>query len=345
MLLMDPHVASFPRKVLIGSDCLDSAADVVFGLGFRRPLLLSDTAARQAAGNRVAASLSSMRPPMEMMREPSVGESLRIAGALRGRDVILAIGGGSVIDVAKLAAHRAGVPWISVPTAPSHDGIASSGASLLENGSKRTLMATPPEAVIADVGVLSSAPARLVRSGYADVVSNLTSVQDWKLARDDRGEYYSESAARLALLSADLAMESADLVREGKERGIRNLVQSLLISGVSMSLAGSSRPASGSEHAFSHALDRLGAGALHGEQCGLGAILMARWQGLDWASLRDGLRRGGAPVTASAAGMGAEQVIRALLDARTVRDRYTILDRRPLDRQGALELCRLTGVL
>jgi len=122
-------------------------------------------------------------------------------------------------------------------------------------------------------------------------------------------------------------------------------VEALISSGISMSLVGSSRPASGAEHMFSHALESLGSRALHGEQCGFGSILMAKLQGQDWKTIRDKLKLIGAPVTIKELNTNKETIIQALLEAKKIRERYTILDEKPLTEEKALELCKATGVL
>jgi glycerol-1-phosphate dehydrogenase [NAD(P)+] len=266
--------------------------------------------------------------------------------------MVVAVGGGKVIDVSKLVAYRNSVPFVSVPTAPSHDGIASETASIQgQDGDKCSFKARSPIAIVADIGILKSAPYRLIASGAADVISNYTAVNDWKIAAKSKGEYYSEYAASLALLSSEIVTNSARMIKGLEERGIRNLVEALISSSISMSLAGSSRPASGAEHAFSHALDTMGAEGLHGEQCGVGSIIMAAHQGeksqqqpVSWEAIRDALKAVGAPVTADGLGVGKDKILDALLEGRNVRDRYTILHEKPLDRKAAEQLCRATGV-
>ncbi len=342
---MEPHILELPRRVVVGKGVIDGIGRDYEILGLsERPLILADDATLKIAGERVAASLSRFSPAKEIVRDSTTEEAERISGLAAGHSCIISVGGGRVIDIGKVAAFRNGLPFISVPTAPSHDGIASERASLTHGNSKASVRARPPLAIIADIRILMSAPHRLIASGSADAISNLTAFQDWNLARD-RGEYYSRYAASLAMFSAEIVIDSAGLIRERKERGIRNLMEALLTSSISMSMAGSSRPASGSEHAFSHALDSLGSKALHGEQCGVGSIMMASLQGGDWKRIRDALKEAGAPVTARELGVPDGLVVEALVKARGVRERYTILNEKPLDEERARELARATGVI
>jgi len=133
----------------------------------------------------------------------------------------------------------------------------------------------------------------------------------------------------------DQADESAKIV-----------VKALISSGVAMSIAGSSRPASGSEHKFAHAMNRIAPGrALHGELCGLGTIMMMYLHGGDWEMIRGALVQVGAPTTASQLGLNAEQVIEALISAHKIRpDRYTILDT-GLNSKAAARAAEATGII
>jgi glycerol-1-phosphate dehydrogenase [NAD(P)+] len=125
------------------------------------------------------------------------------------------------------------------------------------------------------------------------------------------------------------------------------VVEALISAGVAAGIAGSSRPCSGAEHLFSHALEQLAPGVgLHGEKCGLGTIIMALLHGLDWQHLVAALRALGAPTTAAQLGVDPDLIVRALLLAPTIRpDRYTILAKKALDSQRARESAEAVGVL
>ena len=143
-------------------------------------------------------------------------------------------------------------------------------------------------------------------------------------------------------MSSNLIMRNAHLIRERQEDGYRTLLEALVSCGVAMSIAGSSRPCSGSAHLFSHTLDMIAPEpALHGEQCGVGAIMMARLHGLDWKSIRETLGVIGAPTTAQDLGISQEIVVDALVKARTIRpERYTILNDAKLTEKSATSLAK-----
>jgi len=344
---MDPHIIELPRTVIIGNNVLEKLPDVCKDLGFGEAILvLSDKITRDIAGDRAVELLkdSGINADIDIVSGSTAEEVNRIKSGKKP-GIVVAVGGGTVIDVSKIVAFRNDVPFISVPTAPSHDGIASEGASITgPDGKKISLKAKSPLAIIADIGILKSAPYRLIAAGAADVISNRTAINDWKLANKSKGEYYSEYAAALSLLSSDIVINSTEMIREKSDRGIRNLIEALVSSSISMSLVGSSRPASGSEHSFSHTLDMMGVGGIHGEQCGIGSILMAKYQDSNWEEIRDALKAVGAPVSSKEIGIDKEKIIGALLESTNIRKRFTILDEKPLKRDIAEELCSSTGV-
>jgi glycerol-1-phosphate dehydrogenase [NAD(P)+] len=261
--------------------------------------------------------------------------------------VVLGVGGGKTIDVAKLSSTREHIPFISAPTTASHDGIASPRASIKDLPTPTSVEAQSPIAIIADTNVISKAPHRLIASGCGDLIAKYTAVHDWTLGHKRTGEYYGDYAAALSNLSATLVTRNAELIRSRTEEGFRVVLEALLSCGVAMSIAGSSRPCSGSEHAFSHALDQVAPRpALHGEQCGVGSIVMSCLQGLDWKMIKRTLTIVGAPTTARELGIEPQYIIKALVQAGEIYpERYTILNEKVLAETSARELARTTGIL
>jgi glycerol-1-phosphate dehydrogenase [NAD(P)+] len=142
-------------------------------------------------------------------------------------------------------------------------------------------------------------------------------------------------------------IKSACDIKEGLVESAAIVVKALISSGMAISIAGNSRPASGAEHKFSHALDILAPKpALHGEQCGVGTIMMMYLHGGDWEFIRDTLKTIKAPVNASQLGIDPEYIIQALTKAHTIRkERYTILGDRGLTVESAEKLARKTKVI
>jgi glycerol-1-phosphate dehydrogenase [NAD(P)+] len=248
--------------------------------------------------------------------------------AARTVDYLIAVGGGRVIDTAKIVSHRVGKPFISVPTAASHDGIVSNRATISTDTGSVSVEAAPPIAVIADTTIISKAPHRLLASGCADIISNYTAILDWEFAHRMRGEPISEYAIALSKMTAETLVKQSHLIKPGCPDAARIVLEALVFSGIAMSIAGSSRPASGSEHKFGHVLEKIAPGkVLHGEACGIGSIMTMYLHNGDWRSIRESLKKIGAPTTPREVGISDEDVVKALLTAKNIRpERYTILD-------------------
>ena len=341
-----------PRNILVGSGVLSNIPEVCKDLGLDAVpcLVITGHTTKSIAGSHVHDIMVdegfdcgiSTVDTVDYKTVDEVTASAKEAGA----KLLLGVGGGGAIDVAKLAATQAGCPFISVPTAASHDGIVSSRASITHNGETTSVEAKAPLAVVADTSVIATAPYRLLASGCGDIISNYTAVRDWQLAHRLQNTDYSEYAAALSLMTAEMVLDSADSIRPGLEESVRLVVKALVSSGVAMSIAGSSRPASGSEHKFSHALNTIAPKpALHGEQCGVGTIMMMYLHGGDWQKIKGALETIGAPTTADGLGIKDEYIIEALLKSHTIRkERYTILGE-GLTKDAAENVARITKVI
>jgi glycerol-1-phosphate dehydrogenase [NAD(P)+] len=344
--LLDPHDIELPRKILIGKNVVKNVGEVAKSLGLSgKAYVLLGKAGRNLAMKDVLNSLTTCG--FEVIDNDAGDEEELLKHVLDARpDFVVSVGGGTTIDLGKYAAFKLGVPFISVPTAASHDGIASPMVSLKILKTPYSIKAKPPVAIIADVSVIMDAPHRLLASGCGDIIAKLTAVRDWRLAHILKNEYYGEYAASLAEMSAKLVMKNARLIGTHKEEGIRVVIEALVSCGVAMCIAGSSRPCSGSEHMFSHALDMIAPKpALHGEQCGVGTIMMAYLHGIDWRGIRKVLKVIGAPTTAKELGVEDEYIVRALVEAHKIRPRYTILGDTGLTWEAAERLARVTGVI
>jgi len=209
------------------------------------------------------------------------------------------------------------------------------------------LVAKPPVGILADITIIANAPKRLLASGCGDLIAKMTAVKDWELARDEKGEYFGKYAANLARLSANLIIEESERIGKGDKESVRDVVEALISAGVAAGIAGSSRPCSGSEHLFSHALDILAPNmGLHGEKCGIGAIMMAKLHNLEWERIAISLRNVHAPINASEIGIDPNLIVEAVLLAPQIRpERYTILHKLKLDRESAKNLAKSINVI
>jgi len=337
-----------PRIVVTGPGVLEQLPAVIAELDLpERGLIVCDSNTLKIAGRQVSEYLE-IGDQHQMKKIVIEGansqELLRVEDALKGIDFLVGVGGGRPIDLAKQAGANCNKPFVSIPTAASHDGFGSARSSIRqEAGQKTSMQAVPPIAVVADTSIISKAPKRLLAAGVGDIVSNQTAVLDWRL--DGQKADYSEYAAALSEMAAQLVEDGIEKVASGTEEGVRLVVKALISSGVAMSIAGTSRPASGGEHKFSHWLDANSDNpALHGEQCGLGSIVTMYLHGGDWEKIRDTLKAVNAPINSKGLGMDDSMVLSAFINSKEIRpQRTTILDK--IGPKAIEEAALATGVI
>jgi glycerol-1-phosphate dehydrogenase [NAD(P)+] len=260
-----------------------------------------------------------------------------LADKLRGGfyDALVGIGGGRILDTAKWAATLTGLPMVAVPTNLAHDGIASPVASLEHRGRKGSYGVQMPIAVVVDIDHVRRSPARMRRSGIGDAISNLSAIADWRLAERERGEHVDGLAVTFARTAAEEILHRTDGIDD--DAFLIALAEALVLSGLAMSVAGSSRPCSGSDHEILHAVNDLYPGTSnHGELAGVGALFAAYLRDDESlaAQLDECLWRHGLPRLPEDVGLTVEQFAAAVVHAPTTRpDRYTILEHLALDHE------------
>ena len=348
---MSARKIEFPRIVIVGSGAIDQIVEVVNEISQGKNVLItSGPQTMKIAGNRVKNTLEKagykvFHQTSEVADEPTI-KAAQDQIKKHKINLALGVGGGTSIDVAKLSSAREKIPFISVPTAASHDGISSPIAAVRENGTFKSYPATAPIAIVADVSIISTAPRKMLAAGCGDLLANYTAVEDWRLAHKLRGEYFGEYAAALSIMSAKMILDNYEILKNPNEEAVKLVVEALISSGAAMCITGNSRPCSGAEHMFSHALDKLTSShGLHGEQCGIGTIMMAYLHKLDWERFRGALKAVGAPTTAYELEIDSEQIVKALTIAHTIRDRYTILGANGLSEEAARDLAKKTAVI
>jgi glycerol-1-phosphate dehydrogenase [NAD(P)+] len=303
-------------------------ADTLDRLAVERPLFVFGTESRALIGRGLTIDCHAHLPAAVL---EVAGASMQAVGHVReaiaaGRhDAVIGCGGGQTLDVAKFSAFQAGVPLVSVPTQATHDGICSPVAVLSDGPSGRVSSrgALPPAALVVPIHVVARAPRRTIVTGMADLASNLIAVEDWLWACEVGGERFDDYSALLARSSAHLVVsrrEAFSPQREFTEEEVEGLVHGLVLSGLAMTLAGSSRPCSGPEHLISHAFDHLGLGSgTHGEQVAVGSVLAVGLFDADLSPVVELLDRIGAPMRPAELGISDEELMRALEQVPLVR--------------------------
>ncbi len=339
-----------PRNVVIGHGVIEETETVLSDLHLSGcGLIVTSKTPRELAVTGVIEQLD-FDPPVELVDQARFRAVEAVIDRARAEDIdyLLGIGGGTVIDVAKMAADELGVGFVSVPTTASHDGIVSGRGSIPSGNTRHSVAADPPLGVIADTELIAGAPWRYTTAGCADIISNYTAVRDWQLAHRLKNAEYSEYAGALSQMTAEMLVGNAESIKPGLEDSAWIVMKALVSSGVAMSIADSSRPASGAEHLISHQLDRIaGDTALHGHQVGVATITteyLHTGQDGNWQNVRGALSSIGAPTTVDALGHSTDDFLKAMTSAHEIRDRYTILGN-GVSEAAAREAARVTGVI
>jgi glycerol-1-phosphate dehydrogenase [NAD(P)+] len=282
-------------------------------------------------GDSIAAELEIEDAEIFRVPDGSHDSAVQLGKRLRAGsyEAVAGIGGGKTIDVTKFAAHMAGIPMVAVATNLSHDGIASPVSSLEHESGKGSYGVVMPVAVLVDLDRVRCAPEPLASAGIGDVISNLSAVADWEIAALDTGEHVDGLAAAMSRSAAQSVLHQPGSAKS--DEFLTVLAEALILSGMAMAVAGSSRPSSGGDHEIMHAIDQLYPGtASHGELAGVGALFCAYLRD-DEPQARlfsDCLSRHGLPRTPADLGMSHADFAKAVAFAPGTRaGRYTILER------------------
>ena len=344
------HTMELPRQIVVGEKNIGQVGKFLRTLSNPKKVsIISGKNVKKIIGKEIDQSLKDAKilAVWHLARTNDEKETILVQRKVKDAksDIIIGLGGGRSVDIAKLCAFNLKKPFVSIPTSASHDGIASPFVSV--RGEKpHSLVATAPLGVFVDLDIIKKAPKKLLASGCGDLMAKVTAVHDWGLGRDKIGEYYGRYSANLASMSAEILIESAEnFSKNGID--VRVIVEALISAGVASCIAGSSRPCSGAEHLFSHAIDHLKFGVgLHGEKCGIGSIMIAKLQGQNWKKIIKTLKNSGAPTTAKEIGLEPKILVKALVMAQSLRpERYTILKEVKMTEKEALKLAKSTGVL
>lgn len=344
---MSTSRVAVPTLVRIKPDALDRVGAYLDRQGWRAPAVLTsaDMLDHLLAPVRAGLAAAGVEPVVEQeVTEASIEVAVEAFTALpRHADAVVGVGGGRALDVAKEVAHLSRLPYLAVPTSLSNDGFASPNASLTVDGVRRSLPSSVPWGVVVDTTVCGAAPTPLWHAGIGDVVAKITAVHDWKLAFHRHGTPVDD----LAALLSDATVHQFTNTPTRDDEGIRLLATALLLNGIAMEICGSSRPASGSEHLISHALDELVPGRyLHGIQVGVATYLVSHLQGQGTERIASVLERTGFWDTVRERPFERETLLEAVRRAPGIKDDFpTVLSqgdpvaevRRVLDRDERLD--------
>ena len=279
------------KYLRIGSGVIGLVPEALRTFGFKKPFVVCDPTTYKVAGEKVVEILKNagvsytlfifpIEPDAHLEPDEFTVGSASMAFD-PSCDVVLAVGSGVINDTCKVLAHIAKIPSMVVGTAPSMDGYASGSSSMVQNGLKVSLYNACPIAIIADLDIMKDAPLRMLMAGLGDVLAKCIALCDWRIAKIVVEEAYCDSMAHLMRYCVQKCLDNAEGLINREPEAIKCVIEGLVLSGVAMSFAGSSRPASGLEHYFSHiwemvTLQRHGETELHGIQVGVGTCLCLR---------------------------------------------------------------------
>lgn len=272
------------REVIIKSGAIGELPALLERLGIRRPFLVCDRNTDRAAGEKVRVALDGAGMAWKMHvfpfdrvepDEQAIGSVLLAYDGTA--DGIVAVGSGVINDVCKVVARAAGRPQVTVCTAPSMDGYASTCAAMLINGLKTSLYCRVPDALVADLDVLCAAPMRMIQAGLGDMITKYVSLSEWEMANLVNGEFFCREVRDLVWRSAEICFAAAPGLAKRDPKAIAALTEGLILSGIGVTYVNVSGPASGAEHYISHIWDmrNLEAGRpveLHGIQTGVNTL-------------------------------------------------------------------------
>lgn len=279
---MSNHSVSIPSFLKVYDNALEDLGSILANAGYRKVVIYFGNDLIDLFGNTVMKSLKEAEVEVLSYKEMDIidmQELMEFAFTLPGKtQAIIGIGGGKVIDAAKYMCFLKKLPFVSIPTSTSSDGFASSSASLLLDGRRTSVPAKMASGIVVDTQVIRTAPEKFIYSGIGDMISKITSLYDW-LYEEKCGYTKIDDFAMMTAKKAVNSFVRTPYESVKDQVFLKELVDSLAMSGIANEIAGNSAPVSGSEHLISHALDKiLEIPQLHGVQVGIATYIMSKVQ-------------------------------------------------------------------
>ncbi len=276
------------KNLIIGKNAVNNLPEELKKLNCKKVFLLADINTYQIAGKKITKLLldSNISYSEFVFNEKHPKPDEKAVGAAvmhydTSCDAVLAIGSGVINDIAKILSSVSKVPYIIVATAPSMDGYASATSSMASGGVKVTLPSKCADVIIGDTDILKTAPLEMLKAGLGDMLAKYISLCEWRISNLITGEYYCEDVANLVRTALAKCVKNSEGLLKRDDSAIEAVFEGLVIGGIAMAYAGTSRPASGVEHYFSHLWDMRGLefntqASLHGLQCAAGTYIAAK---------------------------------------------------------------------
>ncbi len=344
------HRIDIPAIMEVNSNILENVGSYIERAGISRVIALFGEGIRELFGEKIISSIEN-KTALSLLDtcdfdDITIEKLIPHAFSIPSKaDAVIGVGGGKVLDTAKYIAFLNNLPFISIPTSTSNDGFSSSGCSLVINGKRTSVHAAMPFGIIVDLAVIKNAPVKFIYSGLGDIVSKISAVFDWYFEERNNAAKVDDFAAMLAKKSVN-SIVRMPYTNITEQFFLKEMVDSLTMSGIAMEIAGSSSPASGSEHLISHALDKiLDRPQLHGIQVGIATYLMSLVQQHRFERVEKFLGDTGFFDHAATLGLKAEAFEKAIDIAPSIKpNRYTCIHVEE-NRNRAKELLRSNEIL
>ncbi len=325
------HRIDIPVIMEVNSSILENVGSYIERAGISRVVVLFGEGIRELFGEKIISSIEN-KTTLSLLEtfdfdDITIEKLIPHAFSIPSKaDAVIGVGGGKVLDTAKYIAFLNNLPFISIPTSTSNDGFSSSGCSLIINGKRTSVHAAMPFGIIVDLEVIKNAPVKFIYSGLGDIVSKISAVFDWYFEERNNAAKVDDFAAMLAKKSVN-SIVRMPYTNITEQFFLKEMVDSLTMSGIAMEIAGSSSPASGSEHLISHALDKiLDKPQLHGIQVGIATYLMSLVQQHRFERVEKFLGDTGFFDHAATLGLRAEAFEKAIDIAPSIKpNRYTFI--------------------
>lgn len=344
------HRIDIPAIMEVNSNILENVGSYIERAGISRVIALFGEGIRELFGEKIISSIEN-KTALSLLDtcdfdDITIEKLIPHAFSIPSKaDAVIGVGGGKVLDTAKYIAFLNNLPFISIPTSTSNDGFSSSGCSLVINGKRTSVHAAMPFGIIVDLAVIKNTPVKFIYSGLGDIVSKISAVFDWYFEERNNAAKVDDFAAMLAKKSVN-SIVRMPYTNITEQFFLKEMVDSLTMSGIAMEIAGSSSPASGSEHLISHALDKiLDRPQLHGIQVGIATYLMSLVQQHRFERVEKFLGDTGFFDHAATLGLKAEAFENAIDIAPSIKpNRYTCIHVEE-NRNRAKELLRSSEIL
>jgi glycerol-1-phosphate dehydrogenase [NAD(P)+] len=273
------------KNIRIGSGIVGDVVEFLAPLRAKKTLFVADINTYEAAGRKIELLLGEIVELRTVVYSDTHlvpnETALQFLQKAVTDDIaaLVVVGSGTLNDLARYVSYMTGVPYAVVCTAPSMDGYASMVSPLIMEGIKTTYAAVYPHSILADVNIAKDAPLHMLHAGFGEIAGKYTALADWKLSNILHGEYYCETIACLVEKALSQCVSSAAGLRTRNPEAVQKVMEGLLLSGMCIGMAGSSRPASGEEHHLSHTWEMLALmqgwqNPLHGNQVGIGTEII-----------------------------------------------------------------------